>query len=249
MKHLKLLIVLFALATALPMGYVVVRTYQGIAQEEAARMRFFAETLFDTIESELAGRVETEENRPVDAYHHTEAAPADQGGAQKISSLAAPPDAPYILGYLQNNPDGSFQAPIVGDAQKVPAGVQKIVQQLDAINRQFNSKKAAIPMARPTTPTVTPASKKAELPKEAEEKSSFAGKFLDLSRKRAPDDYLGRKPQRTEEISAQQALNVAHQDEDKTSQNDSLTASGHSVQNLEAPSYQKKATRLLRSSL
>ena len=39
MKRLKLLIVLFALATALPMAYVVVRTYRGIAQEETARMR------------------------------------------------------------------------------------------------------------------------------------------------------------------------------------------------------------------
>ena len=237
MKHLKLLIVLFALATVLPMGYVVLRTYQGIAQEETARMRFFAETLFDTIESELAGRVEIEENRPVDAYHHTETLPADQGGAQRISSLAEPPEAPYILGYLQNNPDGTFQAPIVADAQNVPPGVQKIVQQLDAINRQFNRKKAAIPIARPTTATVTPAWKKAELPKEAEEKSAFAGKFLDLNRKRAPDDYLGRKPQRTEEISAQQALNVARQDESKTRQNDSLTASGDITQNLEPPSY------------
>jgi signal transduction histidine kinase len=237
MKHLKLLIVLFALATALPMGYVVLRTYQGIAQEETARMRFFAETLFDTIESELAGRVEIEENRPVDAYHHTEALPADQGGAQRISSLAAPPEAPYILGYLQNNPDGTFQAPIVADALNIPPEVQKIVQQLDVINRQFNSKKAAIPIARPTTATVRPAWKKTELPKEAEEKSAFAGKFLDLSRKRAPDDYLGRKPQRTEEISAQQALNVARQDENKTGQNDSLTASGDITRNLEPPSH------------
>jgi signal transduction histidine kinase len=237
MKHLKLLIVLFALATALPMGFVVVRTYQGIAQEETARMRFFAETLFDTIESELASRVEIEENRPVDAYHHTEALPADQGGSQKISSLAAPPAAPYIFGYLQNNPDGSFQAPIVADAQKVPPGVQKIVQQLEAINRQFNRKKSTNPPVRTAAPVATAPKKKTELPQEAEEKSSFAGKFLDLSRKRAPDDYLGRKPQRTEEISAQQALNVARRDDDKTGQNDSLTASGHSAQNLEPPSY------------
>lgn len=240
MKHLKLLIVLFALATALPMGYVVVRTYQGIAQEETARMRFFAETLFDTIESELAGRVEIEENRPVDAYHHTEALPADQGGSQKISPLASAPEAPYIFGYLQNNPDGSFQAPIVADAQKIPPGVQKIVQQLDAINRQFNSKKAAIPPVRTAAPAVTAPKKKTELPKEAEEKGSFAGKFLDLSRKRTTDDYLGRKPQRTEEISAQQALNVARQDDDKTGQNDSLNASGPSVRNLEPPSYQNR---------
>jgi signal transduction histidine kinase len=237
MKHLKLLIVLFALATALPMGFVVARTYQGISQEETARMRFFAETLFDTIESELAGRVEIEENRPVDAYHHTETLPADQGGSQRISPLASPPEAPYILGYLQNNPDGSFQAPIVADPQKIPPGVQKIVQQLDAINHQFNRKKKAIPLARPTAPDATAPRKKAELPKEAEEKSSFAGKFLDLSRKRAPDDYLGRKPQRTEEISAQQALNVARQDEGRTAQNKPLTASGDITQTFEAPSY------------
>jgi len=251
MKHLKLLIVLFALATTLPMGYVVVRTYQGIAQEETARMRFFAETLFDTIESELAGRVEIEENRPVDAYHHTETLPADQGGSQRISPLASPPEAPYILGYLQNNPDGTFQAPIVADAQKIPPGVQKIVQQLEAINRQFNRKKNAIPLASATAPAVTPARKKAELPKEADQKSSFAGKFLDLDRKRAPDDYLGRKPQRTEEISAQQALNVARQNEDKAGQNDSPTASGHSAHDLEAPSYQNRsaASAPARSSL
>jgi signal transduction histidine kinase len=215
MKRLKLYIVLFAVATAVPMAYVVVRTYQGVAQEETARMRFFAETLFDDIESALSDRVEIEENRPVDAYHHTEAPPAGQEGLPKVSDLASPPTEAYIFGYLQNNPDGTFQTPLVGDNQKISPQVQKIVQQLDDINRLFNRRKSAIPPVQEPAPAAQPAKKKLELPKEVaeEEKSSFAGKFLDTRPKRSTENYLGRKTQRTEEISAQQALNVARLDE------------------------------------
>ncbi len=220
MKRLKLFIILFAVATALPMAYVVFRTYQGIAQEETARMRFFAEALFDDIEASLADRVQIEENRPVDAYHHTEAPPAGQEGVPQLSPLAALPAEPYIFGYLQNNPDGSFQTPLVGDGRKVSPNVREIVQQLDAINRRFNRRKAAIPPAPASMPPAERALKKQAVPKEAmkEEKSSFADKFLDFSRKRASEDYLGRKSQRTEEISAQQALNVARKDEVQATQ-------------------------------
>jgi len=215
MKRLKLFILLFAVATALPMAYVVVRTYQGIAQEETARMRYFAETLFDDIESALADRVEIEESRPVDAYHHTEAPAAGQEGLGKTSPLASPPTESYIFGYLQNNPDGSFQTPLVGDNQKISPDIRKIVQQLDDINRQFNRRKTAIPSDQPSAPSIKSSKKKLEMPKEArdEGQTSFAEKFLDLSRKRSTEDYLGRKSQRTEEISAQQALNVERGEE------------------------------------
>ena len=209
MKRLKLLIVLFALATALPMAYVVVRTYRGIAQEETARMRFFAETLFDSMETALVDRVETEENRPVDAYHHTVTSPDNAGGAQTTSPLAARPTEPYILGYLQNNPDGSFQIPLVANVQRAPPELQATVQQLENINRQFNRKKTAVPHVRVRPPAPK---KKMEPPQEAEP-SSFASQFLDVRRERSSDAYLGRKAQRTEEITAQQALNVARQDD------------------------------------
>ena len=236
MKRLKLILLLFGLATALPMAYVVVRTYQGIAQEETARMRFFAETLFDDMEAALAARVETEENRPVDAYHHTEAPAAGQDGLERPSSLAAPPPEAYILGYLQNNPDGSFQTPLVGDGQTVSPKVQKIVQQLEDINRQFNRRKTALPPAPAASTPVKTVLKKKGLPQEAvdEEKSSFAGKFLDLTRKRTAGDYLGRKPQRTEEISAQQALNVERRDESLVEQ-EAQGAAGPGAQSLSEP--------------
>ncbi len=209
MKRLRLIILLFAVATAIPMVYVVVRTYQGVAREETARMRFFAEALFDTIETALADRVELEESRPVDAYHHTVTVTADKGGGQSISPLATPPTEPYILGYLQNNPDGSFQTPLTSNEKRPSRELEGIVQQLEDINRQFNRGKMT---PSPPTPKSSLPAKKAEQPKE-ETKTSFAGKFLDFSRKRASDTYLGRQTQRTEEITAQQALNVARRDD------------------------------------
>jgi signal transduction histidine kinase len=184
--------------------------------------------------------VEIEENRPVDAYHHTEAPPAGQEGSQKISPLASLPVEPYIFAYLQNNPDGSFQTPLLGDGQKASPGVQTIVQQLDAINRQFNRRKSTLPLVRPTPPVVKTAKKKIALPKEEEDKTSFAGKFLDLSRKRSSDEYLGRKPQRTEEISAQQALNVERREDVMVRQNEPMTGSGTDVRSLEEPSHQER---------
>jgi len=209
MQRLRLIILLFAVATAIPMVYVGVRTYQGIAREETARMRFFAETLFDTIETALADRVELEESRPVDAYHHTVTVTADKGGGQSVSPLATPPSEPYILGYLQNNPDGSFQTPLISNEKRPSRELEGIVQQLEDINRQFN--RGEMPPSPPTPKSSLPA-KKAEQPKE-KAKTSFAGKFLDFSRKRASDTYLGRQTQRTEEITAQQALNVARRDD------------------------------------
>lgn len=209
MKRLRLIIFLFAVATAIPMVYVVVRTYQGVAREETARMRFFAETLFDTIETALADRVEVEESRPVDAYHHTYTVTADKGGGQSVSPLATPPTEPYILGYLQNNPDGSFQTPLTSNEKRPSAELEGIVRQLEDINRQFNRGKITPPAPAPK-PSL-PAQKAKQSKEEA--KTSFAGKFLDFSRKRASDTYLGRQTRRTEEITAQQALNVARRDE------------------------------------
>ena len=237
MKRLKIFILLFAVATALPMAYVVVRTYQGIAREEVARMRFFAEALFDDIEAALAERVEIEENRPVDAYHHTEAPPVGHEGLPKPSPLASPPAESYIFGYLQNNPDGSFQTPLIGDNREISPNLQKILQQLEDINRLFNRRKTAIPAAPASLAPVKTVKKKQEMPKTLakEAKSSFAEKFLDVSRKRAPDDYLGRKSQRTEEISAQQALNVRR--DGVLAEQEEESIADRSVQGLTEPAY------------
>lgn len=107
MKRLKLYILLFCVALAAPLGYFVVRAHQGMVQEELAELTFFAEALFDEMEKELAVLVAREENRAVDDYF----ALAPDSDPDTVSPLSGPPAETYILGYLQNNPDGGYVTP------------------------------------------------------------------------------------------------------------------------------------------
>jgi hypothetical protein len=111
MKRLKLLILVFCVAISLPLAYVVRQSFQGLAEEERAQLRFFSQALFDEMEGKLAEWVQREENRAVDEYHHT----LSDGHGGSLSPLARAPREAYILGYLQNNPDGSFQTPLMID--------------------------------------------------------------------------------------------------------------------------------------
>jgi signal transduction histidine kinase len=204
MKRLKLLILLFCLAVSLPLGYVIWHTYQGLAQEERAQLRFFSETLFNEVEEEMAGLVLREENRAVDEYHYTLA--QDTGNARK-SPLSNPPEENYILGYLQNNPDGTFQTPLVSDLGRVPSRFSPIVAQLQEINAIFNGKKfTAAPKPAPDKSAAASESQAAP-PQKA--KAVFADRYLSKLQQQTPKSYLGQKSSRTEEITVGQALNLA----------------------------------------
>ena len=208
MKRLKLLIVLFCLAVSLPLAYVIVQTYNGLEQEERAQLRFFSEALFDEMEQELAQLVRREENRAVDEYHFNYV----QGSGVAIASpLNQPPVEDYILGYLQNNPDGSFQTPLVVDLGDVPADKRGIIATIRADNVVFNSKKFTIARktSRPPSPTKQPPGAKAE--KKA--LAGFADRYLSKSAPKSAKTYLGQKSVRKEAISAQQALNLAKENE------------------------------------
>ena len=69
MKKLKLLILIFSLALCIPLAFFVFKTYRGLEQEEAATLRYFAETLFDEMEQALAVLVQTEEGRAIDEFN------------------------------------------------------------------------------------------------------------------------------------------------------------------------------------
>ena len=69
MKRLQFLILIFCVTLSVPLGYFVVRTYQGLEQEEAATLSFFANTLFDEMEQALAILVQQEEGRAIDEYN------------------------------------------------------------------------------------------------------------------------------------------------------------------------------------
>ena len=62
MKRLKLLIIIFCLALALPLAYVSWRTYAGLAQEELSQLNYFSEAILDKME-QGSGRPDPEQRR------------------------------------------------------------------------------------------------------------------------------------------------------------------------------------------
>jgi len=228
MKRLKSFILLFCVAVSIPLTYVTWRTYQGLAREEQAQMQFFSQTLFDRMERELAELVQREENRAVDEYQQF-MVNGETGGADaepQRSPLADPPAVDFLLGYLQNNPDGSFQTPLVADMGGVAEQRRErrdLVAQLKEINQIFNRKKYAISQAFPPSAQIAPEPigeqatasnlKKSEDSEDKEEKGVFADRYLSTPKSKSTKVYLGRQETRVEEITARQAQNLAQEDE------------------------------------
>ena len=103
MKRLKIFILIFFVTLSVPVAYLVLQTYRGLEQEEVGKLRYFAETLFDEMEKDLASIVLEEESRPIDEYNYqsipsglvprsTDAVPSP------LSKLS---EKPYVLGYFQ----------------------------------------------------------------------------------------------------------------------------------------------------
>lgn len=207
MKRLKLLILIFCLAVSLPLAFVVWQTYQSLSQEEYAQLRFFSEALFDEMEKELAVLVQREESRAVDEYHFTLA----RGNDDVLKSpLSHPPKENYILGYLQNNPDGSFQTPLVPDMGRVPVEQRELISQLRETNAVFNRKKFTLP-AKPAAPEP----KIAQTPKDEKLKKKnalFSDRYISKQRTQDQRNYLGRQSVRKEKITPRQALNIYKED-------------------------------------
>ncbi len=212
MKRFKLFLSIFCLAVSLPLVYVIWQTYTGLAREERGQLRFFCEALFDEMEAELAALVQREENRAVDEYQPTR---TERDSGLPPLPLAQPPADSYLLGYLQNNPDGSFQTPLAAGSGKTADQQNILIDQLASINTLFNRKKFAIPAKRtaPETEKSAVAEGKSDvkhkLAKKAE--AAFADRYIAKSPKKSSKRYLGKKTQRTEEITADQALNLSQE--------------------------------------
>jgi signal transduction histidine kinase len=210
-KRLKILILIFCLALSIPLAYFVLRTYRSLEQEEVAQLRYFAVAIFDQMEEELASLVIKEEGRPIDQYRYNYVAPDQAPGSGRLSRspLSQPPKDRYILGYLQNNPDGSFNSPLVEDDRNIPPGSNSVVAQLNEVNKTFNLKRSTVPEGAEIKPAEMVAKR------EREEISTFADKYLDLSRSKKQRSYLGQAKKRVEEITPGQALTVAQLDENQ----------------------------------
>jgi signal transduction histidine kinase len=208
-RRLKILILIFCLALSIPLAYFVFRTYRSLEQEEVAQLRYFAVTIFDQMEEELASLVIKEEDRPIDQYRYNYVAPGQAPGSGRLtrSPLSQPPKDTYILGYLQNNPDGSFNTPLVERDEKVPPGSRSVIDELKEVNKTFNLKRSTVPEGVEVKPAEMIAKR------EREEISTFADKYLDSSRSKKQRSYLGQAKKRVEEITPSQALTVAQLDE------------------------------------
>ena len=209
MKRLKYFILFFSLALSIPLAYFVLRTYHGLEQEEVATLRYFAETLFDEMESALAVIVQKEEGRAIDEFNY-QMSPSDfksgKGKAQ-LSPLSRLPRENYILGYFQNNPDGSFQTPLVKNDSQIPASLTGLYTQLNKANDIFNSKRVA------ATDSVRPPPAIAVAEKEGNQDIGLAEKYLDRSRSQRPRAFLGQKEKKVTKITVDQAANIAKQEQ------------------------------------
>jgi len=203
LKKLRLTMIVFVVLISLPLAVVVWRTFGALDRESRSQVRFFAEQLLDEIEAELSHLVRQEEDRAVDEYRHTMV----QSQGAVVSPLARVPDQSYILGYFQNNPDGSFQTPLVEDGQSVPFALAQRFSQLKTFNQYFNQRKrdGQDPLALDTVTSTT------ALP-EKKVSSDFKERFLKSTERKKSKTVLGQKKSRVEEITAVQAMNVARQD-------------------------------------
>ncbi len=209
MKRLKWYLLIFFAALAIPLAYVTLRTYAGLQQEESAKLRFFADTLFDQMERELTAMVLKEEARAVDEYNYTYI-PDDPSQARqdRRSPLSWLPGVPYILGYFQNNPDGSFQSPLITPQRPLSKDRRQIVARLENANQRFNAKRYRI-AARIRPPPQAPLEKEKTVKKE--QKDRFADKYLKRPLRSQAKTRLGQKEKRIEQITLSQAKNIARQ--------------------------------------
>ena len=205
MKRLQILILIFCVTLSVPLGYFVIRTYHGLQQEETATLSFFANTLFDEMEQALEALVQMEEARAIDEFNFYMSPPGGRHEENR-SPLSHLPAQSYILGYFQNNPDGSFQTPLAQVGKSVAVDRKDAVAQLESANRIFNRKRTAVT----DKIIVPPVQKVAEA--EQKQQSGFAEKYLDLTRSQKPKARLGQKEKRFEKVTVAQAENVAHQE-------------------------------------
>ncbi|GAK58967.1 ATP-binding region, ATPase domain protein domain protein [Candidatus Vecturithrix granuli] len=201
MKRLTCFLLLFCIALSIPLAYFIVRTYRSLEQEELSELQYFAAALFDAMQEELAALILREEKRPVDAYNYY----LSSGSVR--SPLSYLPKEPYILGYFQNNPDGSFQTPLVEAGQPAVDEGQAVVAQLNTINTRLNTLNMTTISEELETP---PLGKTSQIQKE--ESASFAEKYLDVSRLQ---QQKTRRDQETpmQHITVEQVLQIAQTDQ------------------------------------
>jgi len=100
-----------------PIGLLVQRALESVALERQVSHRAVAERLIDEMERELSRILRAEEDRPFAHYRFDGFGDAAVGGEVRGSPPlhAASVSQPYVAGYFQIDPDGSFSSPPAAD--------------------------------------------------------------------------------------------------------------------------------------
>lgn len=208
MTRLKLIINLFFIILSVPLAYFVLLSHWGVQQEEKAELQYFTKLLFDTIEQDLNALVFREEIRAVDEYSYYLAADAVvPETASRRSPLSYPPEEPYILGYLQNNPDGSLQTPLVETLTPVPQEQRATIERLTAVNTLFNT--ASFRASEEQIDTGTHGSAKTS---QQEMVSLFDQRYLNWSKLQEFTDRTISKDAPVQRITRDQLYNIVQQE-------------------------------------
>ena len=207
MKRLKFLIIVFFITLSIPLAYFISQAYQSLEQEELDEFEFFATTLLDEMEEELVALILREEKRPVDEYnYYLSSEPLIKENERSRSPLSKDPQEDYILGYFQNNPDGSFQTPLVETGKTVLSERRSMLAFLQQANTLLNQRRTTISEEVETPPIgeVTQVTK--------EERSSLAKKYLDVASLREQKFQRGKEEQQVQNITVEQALRITQED-------------------------------------
>ncbi len=210
MKKFRLHILIFIISLTIPMSYLIIRTYKSLEQEEAATLRFFSETIFNDMEEELSSLIIKEELRSVDEYNLPAFPEGTENDDDRDRVGITGPLPSYIIGYFQNNPDGTYQSPISLNSDIRENSIQA---EIDRVNTIFNNKKRTAPETFKPHVSIFGSIRDKNLDESISEplkqKKTIASKYLDISKSSKKKTYLGKKKTRVEEISVDQALNVA----------------------------------------
>jgi len=147
--RIRLFFVLLAVLLLAPMGLLVQRALDSVAFERQVSHRAVAERLFDEMERELSQLLRGEEERPFADYRFQ----APDEDANGDGSAPRPPragsDPPYVIGYFQIDPDGTFSAP---SSAVTPGRTARVDgDEREAVTREAGGARVAAPTEPPQT--------------------------------------------------------------------------------------------------
>ncbi len=116
MRHLRLWLVLFFLAIAIPAALLIQHTYSQLKWEAFHQQRLLAAELTERIELRFAAIINTEQARPFTDYVFLNVAGEPKANFLQRSPISEFPVAtsiPGLIGYFQVDPAGEFSTPLI----------------------------------------------------------------------------------------------------------------------------------------